>query len=544
MDVGHPDADAHDEEQPAQGGECGRRAVADEQDRYGCRVAEDQREQQDASIAEPTGRAGSEPGAEERPDPASGEYESDVHGAEPEIAHREQEQSEDEDLVEEVERRRLPEQRTHVPVAKGKAETLAPRRDATTCISGSRTRPGSTVEIRQRLSADTRKVVAFTRTATGAVSTPTMAPPMPFPAISFADWGRRELPVRVDELVARDDGRHEREVGQLVQNGEHTGGEDRDVEELHSGHSGPHDQRDGPDEDERPRSAPIISGRRARRSTSTPSGRVASRNGRNCAVRRRPTSAALAERVMIASRGRASSPISEPNHDTADAATAAPGQLEVVRGFVNTRDLEAGTDAIATSTALADWLVGAGLLPPDEPVGPADVEAAGRLREALREALAANHDGRPLADEVVRALNDATRAAEISVAVTPSPGWAHRPAASGTAGAFGGDPRRRPPGDVGGHVAPAEGVRQRHLPVGVLRPLPGPVGQVVLDGCLRQPGQAAGLAPAALLDDDRRLGQPGPDRVLGNDPRCLGVGVGIRPPPPPDPVDRHRVDGQ
>ncbi|MGH9249839.1 MAG: CGNR zinc finger domain-containing protein [Acidimicrobiales bacterium] len=121
----------------------------------------------------------------------------------------------------------------------------------------------------------------------------------------------------------------------------------------------------------------------------------------------------------------------------AQRSAAAPGQLEVVRSFVNTRDLEAGTDAIATSTALAGWLVGAGLLLPDEPVGPADVEAAGRLREALREALAANHDGRPLADEVVRALNDATRAAEISVAVTPSPGWAHRPAASGTPGAFG-----------------------------------------------------------------------------------------------------------
>jgi predicted RNA-binding Zn ribbon-like protein len=117
--------------------------------------------------------------------------------------------------------------------------------------------------------------------------------------------------------------------------------------------------------------------------------------------------------------------------------TAAPGRLEMIRGFVNTRDVEAGTDAIATPAALADWLVDAGLLPAGEPVPPADVVAAQRLREALREALSANHDGRPLADDVVRALNDATRAAEIALDLTPAPGWAHRPAASGTAGALG-----------------------------------------------------------------------------------------------------------
>jgi predicted RNA-binding Zn ribbon-like protein len=121
----------------------------------------------------------------------------------------------------------------------------------------------------------------------------------------------------------------------------------------------------------------------------------------------------------------------------AQRSAAAPGRLEVVRRFVNTRDVEAGTDAMASPEALAGWLVDAGLLAPGEAAGPANLVAARRLREALREALAANHDGRPLTDDVLRALNDATRAAEISVALTPGPGWAHRPAAPGIAGALG-----------------------------------------------------------------------------------------------------------
>jgi hypothetical protein len=68
----------------------------------------------------------------------------------------------------------------------------------------------------------------------------------------------------------------------------------------------------------RPTSAPIISGRRLRRSTRTPNGKVATRNGRNCAARRSPISVALADSVMIARSGSASSPISEPNHETVD----------------------------------------------------------------------------------------------------------------------------------------------------------------------------------------------------------------------------------
>lgn len=59
--------------------------------------------------------------------------------------------------------------------------------------------------------------------------------------------------------------------------------------------------------------------------------------------------------------------------------------------FVNTLDIDAGTDELATPGQVRDWLSAQGLLPDGANVTSSDVAQAHRLREALRSALLA-HD--------------------------------------------------------------------------------------------------------------------------------------------------------
>src|SRR5262252_6998818 len=79
---------------------------------------------------------------------------------------------------------------------------------------------------------------------------------------------------------------------------------------------------------------------------------------------------------------------------------AAPGELEIVQRFVNTLDIEAGTDELDSPAALAAWLErhGLGAGPPpaaeqaprdaaDVAVTAADLRRAVALREALRAVL-------------------------------------------------------------------------------------------------------------------------------------------------------------
>ena len=71
----------------------------------------------------------------------------------------------------------------------------------------------------------------------------------------------------------------------------------------------------------------------------------------------------------------------------------APGDLETLRAFVNTRELDEGRDALGDPEALRRWLVEHGLLGPGEPVEAAGHRRALHLREAVRRLGLANHDG-------------------------------------------------------------------------------------------------------------------------------------------------------
>jgi predicted RNA-binding Zn ribbon-like protein len=105
-------------------------------------------------------------------------------------------------------------------------------------------------------------------------------------------------------------------------------------------------------------------------------------------------------------------PISEPPSPTKK---PAPGELEVLRRYVNTYDVDDRDDEIGTPEALRDWLAARGLLAPGERLGDDDVRQAREVREALRALLLANN-GFELDPRAVETLNDAARRAEVVVA--------------------------------------------------------------------------------------------------------------------------------
>jgi predicted RNA-binding Zn ribbon-like protein len=62
----------------------------------------------------------------------------------------------------------------------------------------------------------------------------------------------------------------------------------------------------------------------------------------------------------------------------------APMQLLRVQGFINTRDLEEGTDLLAERESAQEWLLEAGLLEPGAELSGPDLALARSVREAIR----------------------------------------------------------------------------------------------------------------------------------------------------------------
>ena len=90
----------------------------------------------------------------------------------------------------------------------------------------------------------------------------------------------------------------------------------------------------------------------------------------------------------------------------------APGRLALVQMLVNTVDREHGPDLLDDVAGLSDWLQARGLLEPGAATGPADLEAARELREALRSMMHANN-GAPEDPSARGALDAAAAAAEL-----------------------------------------------------------------------------------------------------------------------------------
>jgi predicted RNA-binding Zn ribbon-like protein len=114
----------------------------------------------------------------------------------------------------------------------------------------------------------------------------------------------------------------------------------------------------------------------------------------------------------------------------------APGELELVRAFVNTWDEDDQEETFASPAALAAWLRERDLLSGDGEPSAGDVARAKDLRGALRALLRANH-GDAL-DAAAVATVDATAArAGLAVRFAPDATARTAPTATGVDGALG-----------------------------------------------------------------------------------------------------------
>ena len=114
----------------------------------------------------------------------------------------------------------------------------------------------------------------------------------------------------------------------------------------------------------------------------------------------------------------------------------APGELELVRTFVNTLDVEGGVDQLADPAALERWLHRHGLLRGGPRPGEEELLAARRLREAIRTLLLGNN-GVSVRKEAALVLGRTAENAGLALVFDPDGNARLEPTASGAAGALG-----------------------------------------------------------------------------------------------------------
>lgn len=115
------------------------------------------------------------------------------------------------------------------------------------------------------------------------------------------------------------------------------------------------------------------------------------------------------------------------------------GDLRLVREFVNTRDIEAGTDALADPADLTRWLGERGLLAGGDAAGADDLDMAVALREAIRDLLEVNHDGvaGAPARAAAAALTEVAHQLGLYVRFHPDGSWRLTPGSAGARRALG-----------------------------------------------------------------------------------------------------------
>jgi predicted RNA-binding Zn ribbon-like protein len=118
------------------------------------------------------------------------------------------------------------------------------------------------------------------------------------------------------------------------------------------------------------------------------------------------------------------------------ATAATPGGLDLVAEFVNTLDVDDGTDELSTAGGLQDWLSDHDLLPSGAEVSDHDAERAREVREAIRSLLWANN-GEPVDKAAVAKLNASAAGAHLRVQFADDGGSELVPDESGAPGALG-----------------------------------------------------------------------------------------------------------
>jgi len=115
----------------------------------------------------------------------------------------------------------------------------------------------------------------------------------------------------------------------------------------------------------------------------------------------------------------------------------APGELALVRDFINTLDLDSGTDALGDPEALAAWLGERGLGEAHAPADHEDVQRAVAFREALRELALSNNDARPVEPAAAVTLDAAASRAGLRLRIQPDGTVKLEAGAAGVDGALG-----------------------------------------------------------------------------------------------------------
>ncbi len=116
----------------------------------------------------------------------------------------------------------------------------------------------------------------------------------------------------------------------------------------------------------------------------------------------------------------------------------APGELETIQAFVNTADLEQGTEQLTGPAELEAWLSDHGLAETRSVrARTADVENAIRLREALRSILLAHVDSGPVPADAAMELDVVACRSRLRLRFDRDGGAALEPQARGVDGALG-----------------------------------------------------------------------------------------------------------
>src|SRR3954470_19218381 len=107
--------------------------------------------------------------------------------------------------------------------------------------------------------------------------------------------------------------------------------------------------------------------------------------------------------MLVSLRGRARRDHQMPG--TTSSASPLSPHVDLLVAFTNSVDHELGTDDLTTPGELTRWLVDHGLLARSTRSTPEDLTLARRLRDGLRAALVAHHDGEEDAGALVEAAD-------------------------------------------------------------------------------------------------------------------------------------------
>ncbi len=94
--------------------------------------------------------------------------------------------------------------------------------------------------------------------------------------------------------------------------------------------------------------------------------------------------------------------------------------LLLVQSFINTLDLEEGTDALSHAETASAWLTAAGLISPAAQVGPQELATMRAVREGLRALVRSSGGGADLNADELRALQSVADARHPVVGIDPA----------------------------------------------------------------------------------------------------------------------------